>query len=159
MSYRDSVHERGAIVRRVWQSLIVFVLTGAGFAHAMDDWYLLEVADAKPACIDVEDARTRCMGTESDVARFEMRSGEKLDLPQGADVPAAWVRFNRMWVHSGSATAALRRSIALERTPMGARLIIDDPGRSYVQSIPLNEWVEMRGNLNPKLWVRVSESQ
>lgn len=161
---RHRNRNQGIVRRLVGHFLLAITYAGAGIAatgaNAMDDWYLLEIADGRPTCFEVDESEGRCFGTSPDIVQFEMRSGERLDVPQGPDVPPGWVRFNRMWVPTAAVTDGLRRrSIELERTPIGARVVINDQGRSYVRSLPLNEWVEMTSELNPKLWVRVAESR
>ncbi len=144
---------------------LVMALTGAlafsaaaAAAGAEGDWLLVEFASSKPPCADVS-ADERCWGTQGDLAQFEMRAGETLELKTGQDVPPAWVRFRRLWVHSNEIAGHGEPdySISLEQTPAGARLVVVDDDQWYVQSLPLNEWTRLRSREgHGDIWTRVS---
>lgn len=127
-----------------------------GYA-AGDEWLLLEITRRTPTCENVEPG-DRCWGTQPEVASFEMRAGETLTLPTGDVVPPAWVRLRHLWVYaSDSVNASSNFTITLDRTPLGARLQISDGTNSYLQSLPLNQWVELTDqSSNRPLWTRVS---
>ena len=119
-------------------------------------WFLLEFADARPPCMDVAEG-TRCIGTRPRTTVFEMLDGERLDMPTSTPLPPAWAAFDDMWVYGPAIGAHYgRRSIELAETPMGARLIINEGDRHYLQSVPLSRWVALESKNQPKLWVRVT---
>jgi hypothetical protein len=125
-------------------------------ALAEAPWYLLEFADSKPPCVDTV-ADSRCVGTSPKVSRFEMRAGERIEIPEGQPLPPAWAEWNRLWIYAPAVTDQnLLRSIELAATPLGARLIVVDGDRRYLQSVELNRWQALRADNQPKLWVRVS---
>ena len=135
---------------------LLAALLGAGLTHAAEDWYLLEFAKSRPPCADVPEG-TRCLGTRPKMAVFEIRDGERIEMPHTGEIPPAWARFNQMWVYASTATAATdNRFIELVATPAGVRLLIEDRGRQYLQSVPLGKWVALDNDADPKLWVRVT---
>lgn len=154
--------------QRVAQSFVIVacLLTGLGLPEveassglAEDTWFLLEFAGSKPPCANVA-PQERCVGTMPRVSRFEIRDGERIEMPGSGQVPPAWAEFNRMWVYAPAvAGSSLQRSVELAATPLGARLIIQDEDRQYLQSVELNQWVALEHGSQPKLWVRVSTSQ
>ena len=142
----------------------LFVIGLLGFMNALlsekavadEHWFLLEFADSKPPCLDITEG-SRCIGTAPKTSVFEMRDGERLEMPTGTPVPPAWVALDRLWVYAPAVTAAYgRRAIELAATPMGARLVIEDGEYHYLQSIPLSRWTALETRNQPKLWVRVS---
>jgi len=136
---------------------VCLLATVAHAAERNEDWFLVEFSSGRPACTEAVDSETRCWGTRSDIARFEMRADERLELPGSGHIPPAWTTFNGIWVYgSGAASTTMRRSISLTPTPLGVRLIISDEGTDYLQSIPLNEWMELDHRTGRKLWARVS---
>ncbi len=128
------------------------------FASYADDWLLVEFSKTPPACEQV-DTNDRCWGTQSDIASFEMRAGETLILPASEVLPPAWVRLRHLWVYAPDATGDDALTITLDRTPLGARLQVSDGNNSYLQSVALNQWVQLedRGR-SQTLWTRVSGS-
>ena len=125
-------------------------------AVAAERWFLLEFADGKPPCTDVREG-SRCIGTAPKTTVFEMRDGERIEMPDRAELPPAWAVLEQMWVYAPAVTGQHgRRSIELTATPMGARLLISDGDQHYLQSIPLTRWMALEAPNQPKLWVRVS---
>ena len=125
-------------------------------AIAEEQWFLLEFADSKPPCMDVPEGG-RCIGTEPRTTGFEMRDGERIEMPTKTPLPPAWAALDRMWVYAPAVAAAHgRRAIELAATPMGARLAIEDGEYQYLQSVPLSRWTVLETRNQPKLWVRVT---
>ena len=125
-------------------------------AAAAESWFLLEFADSKPPCLNAEED-SRCIGTRPKTTVFEMRDGERIEMPSGTELPPAWAAFAEIWVYAPAVAAAYeRRSIELTKTPMGARLVIQDGEYEYLQSIPLSRWTALEARNQPKLWVRVT---
>ena len=125
-------------------------------AAASDSWFLLEFANSKPPCLDVPE-NSRCIGTAPKTTVFEMRDGERIEMPSTSTLPPAWAAFDQMWVYAPAVAGAYgRRTIELTATPMGARLIIQDGEYEYLQSIPLSRWIALEARNQPKLWVRVT---
>ena len=139
------------------QALFLFAaLTSAGLAEAAEGWYLLEIAKSQPPCADVPE-ETRCLGTRPKMAVFEIRDGERIEMPHSGEIPPAWARLNQMWVYASAATATTgNRFIELVATPAGVRLLIEDRGRQYLQSVSLGKWEALDNDADPKLWVRVT---
>ncbi len=138
-------------------AITALLLAHFGWAATAHEWLLVEFSGALPACEDIAE-NERCWGTRSDVASFEMRDGETLELPAGNVLPPAWVRMRHLWVNTANVTSAQQNfRITLDRTPIGARLQVVDGERSFLTSLPLNEWVQMDDrNHSDALWVRVS---
>ena len=143
-------------------TICLLALSSSFVSAATDEeqrWFLLEFADAKPPCMDVAEG-ARCIGTRPRTTVFEMLDGERLDMPTSTPLPPAWAAFDDMWVYapavSGSYGNFGRRSIELAATPLGARLIINEGDRHYLQSVPLSRWVVLESKNQPKLWVRVT---
>ena len=125
-------------------------------ALAAERWFLLEFAGSKPACTDVPEG-SRCIGTSPKKSVFEIRDGERIDMPTGRPLPPAWVALNQMWFYAPAvSTAHGRREIEIVATPTGARLMINDGEHHYLQSVPLSRWTALETRNQPKLWVRVS---
>jgi hypothetical protein len=125
-------------------------------AAAAEPWFLLEFADSRPPCVDAP-ANSRCIGTVPKTTVFEMRDGERIEMPSTSTLPPAWAAFDQMWVYAPAVAGAYgRRTIELTATPMGARLIIQDGEYEYLQSIPLSRWIALEARNQPKLWVRVT---
>ena len=125
-------------------------------AFADEGWFLLEFADSKPPCLAVTE-NGRCIGTRPKTAVFEMRDGERMEMPSGTALPPVWAAFAELWVYAPAISAADdRRTIELTATPMGARLVIQDGEYEYLQSIPLSRWTALEARNQPKLWVRVT---
>lgn len=160
---RDERAAAEALVRRLTLAVCLLsslAVTGVASASAepAGTWFLLEIAGSRPACMDVQPA-ARCIGTNPRVSRFEIRDGERLEMPHSAPIPPAWAELNRLWVYAPAATGGvLNRTIELAATPMGARLIIRDQDRQYLQSVPLDQWVALGDGQAPPLWVRVTVS-
>lgn len=132
--------------------------TGAADTN-LPAWYLLEFADSRPPCMD-KPAESRCIGTRPRTTLFEIRDGERIEMPVGTALPPVWVEFNRLWTYApGTAIGPTMRSIQLDATPLGARLIILDQNRQYLQSVPVGSWAVLEHGNQSKLWVRVSISQ
>lgn len=148
---------RGRRPGRALVLLIALLVSRLVFAHeAGKDWYLVEFADSRPPCIQAS-TEARCLGTRPTIARFEIRDGERIEMPDTGEIPPAWARFDQMWVYAPAAIAGSgNRFIELVATPSGARLSINDRGRQYLQSVPLGEWVALESDPHPKLWVRVT---
>lgn len=139
--------------------VLVGVCFPAGSATAeLPVWYRLEIADARPPCMDAP-AGSRCTGTQPRISLFEMHDGERIDMPSSQPLPPAWIELNRMWIYAPAVTDRSReRSIQLTATPMGARLLLVDGERQYLQSIELSRWTTMETAQGARLWVRVSPS-
>ncbi len=134
-------------------------MSGSGQAIAADTWFLLEFADSKPPCLDVPEGG-RCIGTAPRTTTFEMRDGERIEMPTSGTPPPAWAAFEQMWVYAPAVAGQYgSRTIDLTATPMGARLIITDGEYQYLQSIPLARWVALDARNQPDLWVRVSPAR
>ena len=144
----------GCGYRRYGFALLLVLVAGTAVAE-VSGWYLLEFADSPP-CVEVVDGLP-CTGTEPRIAHFEMRDGERIEMQSGSDAPPAWTAFGGVWVY---ATTTIRdyqnTAIELNATRAGARLIISDRGRHYLQSVPLNRWVALENHVEPALWVRVT---
>ena len=150
-------------------SFLTCLLTGCGLmgfalaagqiaANEPPAWYLLEIADERPPCIDTP-ADARCVGTRPRMSIFELRDGERIDMPATYPLPPAWVTLNRMWVYAPAvADEAHQRSIQLDATPMGARVIVRDGERHYLQSVALSRWTALEAPQRATLWVRVTPS-
>ncbi len=125
-------------------------------AAAAESWFLLEFADSKPPCLEIPEG-SRCIGTQPRATVFEMRDGERIEMPAEAPLPPAWAAWEQLWVYT-PAIAGSRdsRAIELAATPMGARLLIVDGEYQYLQSVPLARWTALERRNQPKLWVRVS---
>jgi hypothetical protein len=136
---------------------VALLFAQTAWSAVAGDWLLVEFSRSAPACEDVAD-NDRCWATRSDVASFEMRDGETLELPSDGILPPAWVRMRRLWVNTADFTAADQSfRITLDRTPIGARLQVIDGERSFLTSLPLNEWVRMDDrNQGEVIWTRVS---
>lgn len=142
-------------------------IAGAFFVRAADTtvpaWYLLEFSSNRPACENVAEG-ARCISTTQRTTLFEIRDGERIEMPVGSSLPPVWVEFNNMWGYAPGMTSGVNgngfgRSIQLDTTPMGVRLMIEDENRQYLQSVPVGDWVELEQGNRAKLWVRVSVSQ
>ena len=123
-----------------------------------EDWYLLEFAASKPTCEDTAPG-SRCWQTRSAPAQFEIRSGERLTWPSGSNVPQAWVTLRDLWVYAPSVDNRMSNggfSIAADRTPSGLRVQIEDNGAAYLQTLPLNQWVQMRSPTHRSFWLRAT---
>ncbi len=119
-------------------------------------WFMLEFAESKPPCADVPPG-ARCVGTRPRIRTFEMRDGERIEAAGGTDLPPAWAALDQMWVWVPAAAGGYqRRVIELAATPSGARLLIEDGDRQYLQSVPLDRWTALDGEGQPELWVRVT---
>ncbi len=134
-------------------------VTGTLISHralAAESWFLLEFADSKPPCLDVPEG-SRCSGTVPRSTKFEMRDGERIEMPTGTPVPPVWAAFEQMWVYAPAVAGQYgRRTIELVRTPVGARLAISDGEYHYLQSVQLSRWVALDTENQAKLWVRVT---
>ncbi|MGE0624002.1 MAG: hypothetical protein AB7I04_06200 [Pseudomonadales bacterium] len=137
--------------------LSVVLALWAGMATGQSsDWFLLEFADSRPPCADVA-ADQRCVGTQPRIAHFEMRDGERIEMQSGSDAPPVWTAFGGVWVYATQTVQDYQNTaIELTATPTGARLIISDRGRHYLQSVPLERWVALESDVDPTLWVRVT---
>ena len=167
IQYRNQSRSQGRnlaaqmLLRSAACTLLALGLLGAAgvlTAHeaAADSWYLLEFADSKPPCMNAP-ADSRCIGTVPKTTVFEMRDGERIEMPSRSALPPAWAAFAEMWVYAPAVASAYdRRAIELTATPMGARLIIQDGEHEYLQSIPLSRWVALEARNQPELWVRVT---
>jgi len=135
---------------------LLLISATAVYAASADDWLLVEFSKSPPACEQV-DANDRCWGTQAEIASFEMRAGETLTLPASGVLPPAWVRLRRLWVDASASIGDSTFTITLDRTPLGARLQVSDGDHSYLQSMALNQWVQLtdRGR-NQTLWTRVN---
>jgi len=143
----------------VVSGVLGFGLTsGQVWGQTSDVWYRLEFAGSKPPCADREPTDTsRCYGTKPETSLFEMRDGERIEMPGGNQLPEAWMMLNRIWTYAPAVAGEyLGRSIELTGTPMGARLIIEDGDRQYLQSVELNRWIRLGTGNQMKLWVRVT---
>jgi hypothetical protein len=88
---------------------------------------------------------------------FEMRDGERLEMPKGSALTPAWAAFEQMWVYAPAVAGQYgQRTIELAATPMGVRLIIDHGEHQYLQSVPLSRWTVLETRNQPKLWVKVT---
>ncbi len=138
--------------------LLLGLLSAAGTlrAESAESWYLLEFADSKPPCLDVP-AESRCIGTTPRTTTFEMRDGERIEMPTTSQLPPAWAAFEHMWIYAPAVAGSYgRRAIELTATPLGARLMIEDGEYQYLQSLPVSQWVALEAKNQPKLWVRVT---
>lgn len=125
-------------------------------AAAAERWFLLELRDSKPTCTDIPEG-SHCIGTSAQTSVFEMRDGERIEMPTGTPLPPAWAVLNRIWVYAPAVAAGHgKRAIELAATPMGARLVISDGAYDYLQSVPLSRWTALETANQPKLWIRVS---
>ena len=154
--------ERSALSRLVSQAgvccaLALLLSIGlVGTSSASERWFLLEFADARPPCTDVPEG-ARCIGTKPRTTVFEMLDGERLEMPTSTPLPPAWAAFAELWVYAPAVSGHYgRRSVELAATPLGARLIIQEGDRHYLQSVPLSRWVALETENQPKLWVRVT---
>lgn len=139
-------------------ALALLVTSNLAFASSADDWLLVEFSRTPPACEQVN-VNDRCWGTQSDIASFEMRAGETLSVPTSGVLPPSWVRLRHLWVSAPEAAGNNSFTITLDRTPIGARLLVSDGDNNYLQSVTLNRWVKLddRGR-SQTLWARVSGS-
>lgn len=135
---------------------LLFTIGFVGTSVASERWFRLEFADSRPPCLDVPEG-ARCIGTRPKTSVFEMRNGERLEMPTCTPLPPAWAAFESLWVYAPAAAGSYaRRAIELAETPLGARLLIYEGDRHYLQSVPLARWVALETKNQPKLWVRVS---
>lgn len=143
---------------RAMASCLLLLGWSPSWAGGAPAWFLVEITAARPTCASPADPQSRCLGTQGRVARFEMRDGEKIAMPEDpAAMPPVWTALNGTWVYAPAVSGtAARHSIALDATPMGARLIIELGESGWVRSLALDEWVRLDNGLDADLWVRVS---
>jgi hypothetical protein len=141
---------------RRWGLTVLLTASASAASAQTSDWYLLEFADSRPPCSEVADGE-HCVGTQPRIMHFEMRDGERIEMLSGSDAPPVWAAFDGVWVYASAAAGDYQNTaIELDATPTGARLIISDRGRHYLQSVPLNRWVALESEVDPTLWVRVT---
>lgn len=136
--------------------VIVCLSAGLASAEEPERWYLLELSAAKPPCEDAGNAR--CYGTQPEITEFEIRSGERLEIPERGSLPPSWVRMRDLWVYA-PAVDDNGFVLALDRTPSGVRIILRDAGVSFVQSLGLDRWTRLDGNDGRTLWARATRLQ
>ena len=140
--------------------LLLSVILLPAVSVAAEDWLLVEFTRNLPPCENVE-PDDRCWGTDAEIASFEIRAGETLVRPHSGLLPPVWVALQQFWVPAAGIGTDTEFTITVERTPMGARIQLNDGEVSYLQSLPLNQWARLspadkqNRNGNERVWARV----